>query len=355
MPSPHEKLGRGRSWMWCVKTVKWFPVIFIVSVILWSYYAYVIQLCFFVIPFGLQKALYIILYHGFLFFFLWSYFQTIFTSNGRVPVQFRLPATELDRLMQAESDEAKIQVVKRFAQNLPVSNRTTTGAIRFCEVCQHVKPDRAHHCSVCGDCVLKMDHHCPWVNNCVSFSNYKFFILFLGYALIYCLFIALTTLQFFIKFWKGEMDGVSHFHILLLFFVSIMFALSLVSLFGYHLYLVAHNRTTLESFRPPVFQIGPDKNGFSLGKFNNFQEVFGDNKKTWLLPVYSSLGDGVTYPQRCIDEDTDTLLGGCQRWDDQENGCSRWNDPEEAFSRIAFSEHADSDSSTVHPEIMIVD
>jgi len=69
----------------------------------------------------------------------------------------------------------------------------------------------------------------------------------------------------------------------------------------------------------------------------------------------NSLGDGVTYPQRCIDEDTDTLLGGCQRWDDQENGCSRWNDPEEVFSSIAFSEPADSDSSTVHPEIMIVD
>ncbi|KAE8751219.1 hypothetical protein FOCC_FOCC002047 [Frankliniella occidentalis] len=278
MPSPHERLmRRGGSWMWCVKTVKWFPVIFIVSVILWSYYAYVIQLCLLV---------YIVLYHAFLLFFLWSYYQTIFNSIGKVPSQFRLPASELDRLMQAESDEAKIQVVKRFAQNLPISNRTASGAVRFCEICQHVKPDRAHHCSVCGDCVLKMDHHCPWVNNCVSFTNYKFFTLFLGYAFSYCMFIALTTLQFFIKFWKNELNGMEHFHILLLFFVSIMFALSLVSLFGYHLYLVVHNRTTL------------DKNGFSLGKFNNFQEVFGDNKNLWLLPVYSSLGDGVTFPVR---------------------------------------------------------
>lgn len=30
-----------------------------------------------------------------------------------------------------------------------------------------------------------------------------------------------------------------------------------------------------------------DKNGFNLGKYNNFQEVFGDNKKLWFLPVFS--------------------------------------------------------------------
>ena len=284
--------------MWCVKTVKWFPVLFIVSVIGWSYYAYVLQLCFLTVTSVIQKIIYIVIYHVLLVFFLWSYWQTILTSNGKVPVQFRLPSSELDRLIQAESDEAKIQVVRRFAQNLPVSNRTASGAIRFCEVCQHVKPDRAHHCSVCGECVLKMDHHCPWVNNCVSFTNYKYFTLFLGYALIYCLFISLTTLQYFVRFWKGELDGMGRFHILLLFFISLMFALSLVSLFGYHFYLVIHNRTTLESFRPPVFQIGPDKNGFSLGKFNNFQEVFGDNRKLWLLPLYSSLGDGVVFPVR---------------------------------------------------------
>lgn len=74
--------------------------------------------------------------------------------------------------------------------------------IRYCDKCVQIKPDRCHHCSVCGVCVLKLDHHCPWVNNCVAFTNYKFFILFLGYALLYCLFIGATTIQYFIKFWK---------------------------------------------------------------------------------------------------------------------------------------------------------
>ena len=114
------------------------------------------------------------------------------------------------------------------------------------------QPDRCHHCSVCNDCVLKMDHHCPWVNNCVGYYNQKFFFLFLGYAFLYCMYVMLSTLKYFIAYWSHD-NAINlnngKFHVIFLFFVSGMFAISLCSLFSYHIYLISQNRTTLEAFR----------------------------------------------------------------------------------------------------------
>ncbi|KAM7290860.1 palmitoyltransferase ZDHHC20-B isoform X1 [Ixodes scapularis] len=328
----------------CVRVFKWCPVLFITTIVAWSYYAYVIQLCFFTVENIFQKIFYLIGYHACFAMFAWSYWQTIFAEPGTIPKQFYLPMEEAERLEKEHSEDAQRQMLERLAKNLPVSCRTLNGMVRYCEKCHLIKPDRAHHCSVCGKCILKMDHHCPWVNNCVSFTNYKHFILFLAYSLIYCLFVAATTLQYFIKFWtvsRNDLEGWGRFHILFLFFVAFMFAISLVSLFGYHIYLVMVNRSTLEAFRPPIFRTGPDKYGFSLGRQANVAEVFGDNKRLWVLPVFSSLGDGVTYPtrtqvassynsmgstapaslgdgvtfpQRIVDEDTDGLLNERQRW-----------------------------------------
>ncbi|XP_058836910.1 palmitoyltransferase ZDHHC15 isoform X2 [Topomyia yanbarensis] len=298
----------------CVRTMKWLPVLFIVSVIAWSYYAFVVELSFFTVTSILQRILFLLFYHLILVMFLWSYYRTVFTDIGRVPPRFRVPRADLDRLLRASSEEEQKQILEVFSRELPIVTRTLNASVRFCEKCRLIKPDRAHHCSVCGVCVLKLDHHCPWVNNCINFTNYKFFILFLGYALVYCLYVAFTTVMYMELIWsvsgrEGKIDG--RFHILFLFFVSLMFAISLVSLFGYHCYLVLLNRTTLESFRTPIFRYGgPDKNGFSLGKLNNFQEVFGDDRRLWFVPVYTSLGDGVSYPVRSYDEDAESLLSG---------------------------------------------
>ncbi|XP_078050109.1 palmitoyltransferase ZDHHC15B isoform X3 [Augochlora pura] len=304
---------------WCfMKTVTWIPVIFILTVIVWSYYAYVVELCFYAIDNYVQKAFYLIFYHAVFLMFLWSYWQTVFTDLLIIPDKFRISDVEMEKFQQAETEEARRQILERFAQDLPVTNLTIKGVIRFCEKCQLIKPDRAHHCSVCRTCVLKMDHHCPWVNNCVGFHNYKFFMLFLTYAFLYSLFITATTLQYFIRFCRGELEGMSRIQLFLLFFVALMFTVSLNSLFLYHCYLVLRNRSTLEAFTPPMFRTGKDKDGFSLGKYKNFQEVFGDNPRLWFLPVFTSFGDGVNFPERLCNEDTHTLLGhAAQQWGDE--------------------------------------
>lgn len=96
---------------------------------------------------------------------------------------------------------------------------------------------------------------------------------------------AITSFHYFLQFWKNELHQFGKLHILFLFFVSIMFAISLVSLFGYHVFLVLKNRSTLESFRAPVFRFGPDKRGYDLGSRRNWQEIFGSNVSLWFVPV----------------------------------------------------------------------
>jgi hypothetical protein len=303
-----------------VKTFKWTPVLLISAILIWSYYAYVVHLCIFSVQSDAVRYTLLVFYHVIFLLFLWSYWRTVWTSPGKVPPRYRLSYEQLEKLENSESDSEQRHILEQIVieKDLHVSMRTIQGSVRYCDRCTMIKPDRAHHCSVCGSCVLKMDHHCPWVNNCVAFNNYKFFILFLFYGFFYCVYVALSSFKYFLQFWATSFDapGQSKFHILFLFFVSAMFSLSLCSLFCYHIHLVINNRTTLEAFRAPVFRRGPDKKGFSLGRSLNLQEVFVDDWKVVMLPVFSSLGDGLSYPERL--PDIEMGLKESERWDGED-------------------------------------
>lgn len=58
----------------CVRTAKSLPVIFILAVVCWSYYAYLVQLCIFTVldeEGVVVTLLLVVLYHFFLVMFLW--------------------------------------------------------------------------------------------------------------------------------------------------------------------------------------------------------------------------------------------------------------------------------------------
>ena len=125
------------------------------------------------------------------------------------------------------------------------------------------------------------------LNNCVGFSNYKFFLLFLVYSLLYCFFVAVTTAPYSIKYWVVSAEGQwcvsrsnpkstakffcccthavpsilfctllqgelpyrpAKLHVLFLMLVSLMFFVTLSFLLGFHCWLVARNRSTLGQY-----------------------------------------------------------------------------------------------------------
>uniref|UniRef100_A0A8B9STV4 Palmitoyltransferase n=1 Tax=Anas platyrhynchos TaxID=8839 RepID=A0A8B9STV4_ANAPL len=237
---------------------------------------------------------------------------------------FCLSKADKEQYEKEERPEFQQEILRRAAKDLPICTTTASRAIRYCDRCQLIKPDRCHHCSACDICVLKMDHHCPWVNNCVGFSNYKFFLLFLMYSLLYCLFVAATVLQYFIKFWtvKRIADAYAKYHILCLFLWQPCLH-RIQWLFSYHCWLVGKNRSTIETFRAPMFRNGPDENGFSLGYGKNLREVFGDEKKYWLLPIFTSLGDGCNFPTRLVIMDPERVTVSTQTEPAKSSGAIR--------------------------------
>ncbi|XP_067103854.1 palmitoyltransferase ZDHHC15B [Osmerus mordax] len=305
----------------CQRVFSWIPVIIITSVGLWSYYAYVVELCLFTITKSFEKVAYLLVFHICFGMFSWTYWKAIFTPPASPFKKFQLSYIDKERYEMEERPDAQKQILVDIAKNLPIFTRAASGAVRFCDHCQVLKPDRCHHCSICETCVLKMDHHCPWVNNCVGFSNYKFFLLFLSYSMLYCIFIGATVFQYFIKFWVGDLpNGRTKFHVLFLMFVALMFFVSLMFLFGYHCWLVAKNRSTLEAFSAPVFVTGPDRNGFNVGLKRNLEQVFGEDKRLWFIPVCTSQGNGHYFPLKSQSESRNPLLANEEGWDEEEDG-----------------------------------
>ena len=82
-------------------------------------------------------------------------------------------------------------------------------------------------------------------------------------------------------------------HTLVAAVVAITFGLSTLMLATYHWQLVLKNRSTIEdSYTSPW--------PYDLGRRRNFEAVFGRRWWLWPLPVYSTLGDGLTYARRDV-------------------------------------------------------
>jgi len=275
-------------------------VVFVATLGMWAYYVFVYELCLMSVKELAQKIAYIVVFHVLLSLFAWSYIRVVFTRVASPSLKYYLPTGLLDELSAADNDIDFRRALNHFAitGGLRLFNRGFDNGVRFCIKCSCVKPDRAHHCSACGYCVLKFDHHCPWLNNCVGFTNYKYFVLFLGYGFYLCVFGFFAVLPHLTRSSLHTGKGFAEFQIFLLIVFCALFGTSMGGLLLYHLFLIAKNQTTLETFSSPVFVYGADKRGYDVGLSRNFRQVFGPNWLLWFVPVPSSLGDGDEFPRK---------------------------------------------------------
>ncbi|KAF8927947.1 DHHC palmitoyltransferase-domain-containing protein [Dissophora ornata] len=190
---------------------------------------------------------------------------------------------------------------------------TYTVSPQICKRCNLPKPERTHHCSVCKRCVLKYDHHCPWIHNCVGHFNHRFFLMFLTYLTIACVYFVIMGVRPFLQAADTESENnwpyfldrtvVTFSEVL-----AVAIGAAVGGMAGWHWYLTLTAQTTLEqynnSYIKKVCKTRGDTyaNMYDFGVVGNFQDLFNVGPRghypwyTALLPLrIPPIGTGKRY------------------------------------------------------------
>ena len=245
---------------------KYFVIIILITLSI-EYYIFVFHMCLGNInnvPFTFLIVI-LILFHICISMMMWAYYTVMKTSPGEIPLYWGFYIGDDD--------------YKRK---------------RYCLICNAFKPERSHHCSICNVCILNMDHHCPWVDNCIGFYNRKFFMQLLFYLV--CLLIVVDIGSSYCiygtvrEMYEKGMKYDRQVHCVIVFFsflFAAVFSGVIFVFFKFHVKLVLNNSTTIESLEKDPKN---DNAKFNLGYYENWIQVFGENKWLWLFPIVTESG-----------------------------------------------------------------
>ncbi|XP_059440410.1 probable protein S-acyltransferase 17 isoform X1 [Corylus avellana] len=166
----------------------------------------------------------------------------------------------------------KAENVSQYISAYPYDN--VIYSEKECSTCKIPKPARSKHCSICDRCVARFDHHCGWMNNCIGERNTRYFMAFLLWHFLICIYgtvaIGLVLagqlkelrVVYILTVYYGIENSlrrlVPHIvqwllasyntQILMMVFLAIV-SLLLAGFFGYHANLCLTNTTTNETFK----------------------------------------------------------------------------------------------------------
>lgn len=172
---------------------------------------------------------------------------------------------------------------------------------KWCTTCRIYRPPRAKHCRECNNCVMKFDHHCPWVNNCVGLRNHRYFFLFVGSTSFLCCWVDFVCIAALLENSNSTSRVSSTLDVVMksaealpsLAWIGIYaagFALALLNLFAFHLYLIAYNVTTNEELTSALRGGNP----YNLGLRRNCRAYWRGAQEESLLKgfLWKKKGEG---------------------------------------------------------------
>ena len=239
----------------------------IITVISIEYYCYVFEIMLGSLNSNNKLTIFslIFVFNFFLIMILWSFYTTMDTRPGEIPLYWGFYIGDDD--------------YKRK---------------RYCLICNAFKPERCHHCSVCNVCILNMDHHCPWVDNCIGFYNRKFFMILLFYVSCTLIFYDFSAFYFVFLYIEDFFNlGTEYTHkgrtvfVVIGYLFILILSFLLLPFYKFHLTLVLNNSTTIESLEK---EHAAENLKYRLTYSENWRQVFGFNKLLWFFPLVLESG-----------------------------------------------------------------
>ncbi|KAF3928063.1 hypothetical protein AA313_de0202376 [Arthrobotrys entomopaga] len=198
--------------------------------------------------------------------------KTADNANGSANVGFQALSSRPAEQPRSPLRPALTQV---FLRNIYLCD--STGEVRFCGRCGNYKPDRAHHCSEIGRCVENFDHFCPWVGGVVGLTSYKFFVQFVAYGSIFCIYAVITVAYFFQEKVNryGFMDDDGHWVAVLA--IGGFFGLFINGMFIANMQMIYWGCSTIENFDRKTKR-------YFIARLDTNQEMEATRRTTTLNP-----------------------------------------------------------------------